>query len=299
MVTTHYVGTHYLGLYHWNKKLSGYKMTKAIKSKNFVTWLLCLKAPERKKFEGFSFASIPIKYDGKDCFVNVRGNFKLFEHNNKGKKSYSLGIRSYDDNREWWESLEAEIQKLSIPALKKLAKPEHFVSIKTNKNGYSNVYANVYENSCKFASLVEDGPDSIPLQELISEEWHDRCVLHIKRSFIGTGKTITIIAMRGLIGEIKLSFSDDYSDKDKIISNGYNLGVLNESRELLDVPFSLPNKCAYHVLASSRHSLIPLGFNNVVFFVNSIPVSSLIRVPNVKHLCLSPNVQGNGSIGLR
>ena len=72
-------------------------MTKAIKSKNFDTSLLYLEAPEQKKFEGFSFTSIPIKYDVKDCFVNVKGNFKHSEHNNKGKKSYSQGKRIVDD----------------------------------------------------------------------------------------------------------------------------------------------------------------------------------------------------------
>ena len=76
-------------------------MTKAIKSKNFDTLFLYLEAPERKLFEGFSFPSIPIKYDGKDCFINFNGNFKIFEHDNKGKKSYSLRIRTDDDNREW------------------------------------------------------------------------------------------------------------------------------------------------------------------------------------------------------
>ena len=58
-------------------------MPQAIKSN------LYLKASERKKFEGFSFTTIPIKCDGEDCFVIVKGNFKLFEQNNKGKKSYS------------------------------------------------------------------------------------------------------------------------------------------------------------------------------------------------------------------
>ena len=60
-------------------------MMKAIKPKNFNTSLLCLKAPERKKFEGFSFTSIPIKYDGEDCFANIKGNFKPFEHVTKAR----------------------------------------------------------------------------------------------------------------------------------------------------------------------------------------------------------------------
>ena len=75
-------------------------MSQAIKSKNFDTSLLYLEAPERKKFEGFSFTSIRIQYNGEDCFVIVKGNFKLFEHNNKLKKSYSLRLRINDDNRE-------------------------------------------------------------------------------------------------------------------------------------------------------------------------------------------------------
>ena len=99
-----------------------------------------------------------------------------------------------------------------IPALKKLAKPEGFILIKTNKSGYLNVYANVYENFCKLASL--DGRDSIPLKELVNEEWYGYCVLHIKRLFIGKSKTITIVPMRGLADEIKSSFLDDYSDGD-------------------------------------------------------------------------------------
>ena len=101
--------------------------------------------------------------------------------------------------------MEAEIQELSIPPLKKLAKPEDFVLIKTNKSGYSNVRAKVYENSCKVASFLKDGQNSIPLKGLVNEEWYSLCVLYIKRLF-----------MRGLVGEIKskLSLSDDYSDED-------------------------------------------------------------------------------------
>ena len=101
--------------------------------------------------------------------------------------------------------------KLSFPALKKPAKPEDFVLIKTNKRGCPNVYSNVYENSCK---LVKDGQDSIPLKELVNEEWYGCCVLHIKRLFIGKSKTITIAAMTGLVDKIKSSFLDDYSDED-------------------------------------------------------------------------------------
>ena len=66
--------------------------------------------------------------------------------------------------------------------------------------------------------------------------------------------------MRRLVGEIKLSFLYNYSDEDQINTSGYNLEVLNESCKLLDTPFSLPNKRAYHVLASSWHSEIPLPF---------------------------------------
>ena len=118
-------------------------------------------------------------------------NYKLIEHNNKGKKSYSSGLRIDDDSQEWWECLEAKIQQLSIPPWGKLSKPpkpEDFVPIKTNKKGYSNIYDKIYENSCKFALLVEDGHDLIPLKELTGEEWYGCCILNIKRLFIGTKK---------------------------------------------------------------------------------------------------------------
>ena len=75
-------------------------MSLAIKSQKFDASLLYLEAPERKKSGGFSFTLIPIKYDGEDCFVIVKGNFKLFKHIKKGKKSYSLRLRTNDDNRE-------------------------------------------------------------------------------------------------------------------------------------------------------------------------------------------------------
>ena len=67
-------------------------MSQAIKSENFDTSLLYLEALERKKFEGFNFTSISIKYNGEECLIKVKGNYKLFERNNKGKKSYSLGL---------------------------------------------------------------------------------------------------------------------------------------------------------------------------------------------------------------
>ena len=96
----------------------------------------------------------------------------------------------------------AKIPELSTPALKKLAKPEDFVLIKTNESGYSNVYVKVYKKSCKFKALVY-GRDLIPFEELIDEEWYGCCVLNIKRLFIGSSKAITIIAIEGLVSEIK------------------------------------------------------------------------------------------------
>ena len=88
------------------------------------------------------------------------------------KERNSQGLRIGVDNREWWESLKSKIQNLSILALKKLAKPYDFIFIKTSKSGYSNVHAKVHENSYKFASLLEDGRDLIPIKELIKEEWY-------------------------------------------------------------------------------------------------------------------------------
>ena len=99
--------------------------------------------------------------------------------------------------------MEAKIQKLSTPVLKKLAKPGDFVLIKTNESKYSNVYVKVYEKSCKFKLLI-DGRDLIPFEELIEEEWYGCCILSIKCLFIGSSKTITIIAMEGPVSEIKI-----------------------------------------------------------------------------------------------
>ena len=126
----------------------------------------------------FSFTSISIKYKDKDCLFKDKGSFKIFEHNNIGNKSYSLGLRIDENNRKWWESLHVKIQELSTPALKKLATPGDFVLIKTKESGYSNVYAKVYGKSCKFKLLVEDGRDLIPFEEIIEEEWYGCCIKH-------------------------------------------------------------------------------------------------------------------------
>ena len=116
--------------------------------------------------------------------VKAKSSFRIFEHNNKGNKSYSLGLRIDEDNRKWWESLEAKLQELSNPALKKLAKPGDLVLIETNESGYSNIYAKVYEKSCKSKSLVEDGQDLTPFEELIEEEWYSCCILNINISLL-------------------------------------------------------------------------------------------------------------------
>ena len=79
-------------------------MSKAIKSRDFDALLLSLEASEWKMFEGFSFTSIPTKYDDKDCLIKAKGSFKIFEHNNKGNKSYSLGLRIDEDKKKWWKS---------------------------------------------------------------------------------------------------------------------------------------------------------------------------------------------------
>ena len=53
---------------------------------------------------------------------------------------------------------------------------------------------------------------------MIDEGWYGSCVLNIKCLLIGTSKTITIVAMEGLVFEIEAIietlFFDDYSDED-------------------------------------------------------------------------------------
>ena len=111
------------------------------------------KAFESKKSGDFTYFAIPFDYDGKDPLMKIEGNFRVFQHVNKGRVNDSLAFSVNNENEEFFSELGRRIATLACEKKDKTSKlkslkPSDFELIKTTANGkYKNVYARIYTSS--------------------------------------------------------------------------------------------------------------------------------------------------------
>ena len=80
---------------------------------NFDFEKLRAKTFELKKSGDFTYFAITFDNDGKDPLMKIEGNFRVFQHVNKGRVNYSLAISVNDENEEFFSELGCRIAPLA------------------------------------------------------------------------------------------------------------------------------------------------------------------------------------------
>ena len=96
-------------------------------------------------------------------------------------------------------------------------KPEEFELVKDSKVGRS-VYAKIYtrkSGKVKCRISLKSPKDTIPIDELVEENFVGSCILRLYHAYLETTKTITFSAEEILVKEMDIteSYFDDLSDE--------------------------------------------------------------------------------------
>ena len=130
--------------------------------------------------------------------LRVDGKFKLFKFKNDKMDIYSLSIKCNEENERFFERLCEVVAKESCRLVPKVngrkLKPEEFELAKDRKVG-RNVYAKIYaKKSGKIKCQVsfKSPKDTIPIDELVDENFKGSCILRLYHAYLGSTKSITL-----------------------------------------------------------------------------------------------------------
>ena len=152
---------------------------------------------EQKKAGDINYTSVKFEYDGgKVPPLRVDGKFKLFRFKNSKGDIYSLSIKCNEKNERFFERLCEVVAKESCRLVSningKKLKPEEFELVKDSKVG-RNVYAKIYmTKSGKVKCALKSLKDTIPIDELVEENFEGSCILRLYHAYLGSTKSITL-----------------------------------------------------------------------------------------------------------
>ena len=177
---------------------------------------------ERKKSGNINYTSVKFTYDrGKIPPLRADGKFKLFKFKNDKMDIYSLSIKRNEENGRFFERLCEVVAKESCRLVPKVngrkLKPEEFELIKDSKAG-RNVYAKVYtrkSGKVKCRVSLKSPKDTIPIDELVEENFEGSCILGLYHAYLGSTKSITLSVEEILVKKMDIieSYFDDLLDE--------------------------------------------------------------------------------------
>ena len=96
-------------------------------------------------------------------------------------------------------------------------KPEEFELVKHSKVG-RNIYAKIYtrkSGKVKCSVSLKSPKDTIPIDELVEENFEGSCILWLYHAYLGSTKSITLSVEEILVKKIDTmeSYFDDLSDE--------------------------------------------------------------------------------------
>ena len=154
---------------------------------------------EQKKAGSINYTSVKFDYNGgKMPPIRVDGKFKLFKFKNDKTDIYSLSLKCNEENERFFERLCEVVAKESCRLVPKVngrkLKPEEFELVRDSKVG-RNVFAKIYtKKSGKVKCWVsfKSPKDTIPIDELVDENFEGSCILRLYHAYLGSTKSITI-----------------------------------------------------------------------------------------------------------
>ena len=152
---------------------------------------------EQKRAGNINYTSVKFTYDvGKMPPLRVDGKFKLFK--NDKTDIYSLSIKCNEENERFFEILCEVVAKESCRLVPKVnrrkLKPEEFELVKDSKVG-RNVYAKIYtrkSGKVKCRVSFKSPKDTIPIDELVDENFEGSFILRLYHAYLGSTKSITL-----------------------------------------------------------------------------------------------------------
>ena len=167
-----------------------------------ITW-------EQKKAGEINYTSVKFEYNGgKIPPLRIDGKFRLFRFKNSRGDIYSLSIRCNRENESFFERLcevvANESCRLVPKSNDKKLKPEDFELVKDSKFGRS-VYAKIYarkSGKAKCRISLKSPKNTIPIEELVDENFEGSCILKLYYAYLGSTKSITLSVEEILVKEM-------------------------------------------------------------------------------------------------
>ena len=175
---------------------------------------------EQKRAGEINYTSVKFSYDGgKIRPLRIDGKFRLFRFKNSRGDIYSLSIRC-NEASEFFERLCKVVFCKSCRLVSKVngkkLKSEDFELVKDSKVGRS-VYAKIYarkSGKAKCRVSLKSPKNTIPIDELVDENFKGSCILKLYHAYLGSTKSITLSVEEILVKKMNTmeSYFDGESD---------------------------------------------------------------------------------------
>ena len=177
---------------------------------------------EQKRAGDINYTSVKFSYDGgKLPPLRIDGKFRLFRFKNSRGDIYSLSIKCNEANERFFERLCEAVAHESCRLVPKVngkkLKAEDFELVKDSKvrrNVYTKIYTKKSEKvKCRVS--FKSPKDTIPIDELVDENFEGSCVLRLYHAYLGSTKSLTLSAEEILVKKIDIMEScfSDLSDE--------------------------------------------------------------------------------------
>ena len=179
---------------------------------------------EQKRAGDINYTSVKFGYgEGKIPLLRIDEKFRLFRFKNSKGDIYSLSIKYNEENERFFERLCEAVAHEScrlVPGVNgKKLKAEDFELVKNSKVG-RNVYTEIYTRKCgkvKCRVSLKSPKNTIPIDELVDENFEGSCILRLYQAYVGSSKSITLSVEEILVrdmGTMEPYFDDDKSDSE-------------------------------------------------------------------------------------
>ena len=176
---------------------------------------------EEKNAGEINYTSVKFEYDG-GAIPPLDGKFRLFRFKNPRGDIYSLSIRCDRENELFFSSLCDGVARESCRLVPKVngkkLKPNDFDLIKDNRSGRK-VYAKIYSRKsgkAKCSLLLGSSKNTIPIEELVDENFEGSCILKLYHAYLGSTPSITLSIEKIFVREIAAAASYfDESDSEE------------------------------------------------------------------------------------
>ena len=154
---------------------------------------------EQKKTGEINCTSVKFSYDGGKIHpLRIDGKFRLFRFKNSRGDIYSISIRCNEASESFFERLCEVVSRESCRLVLKLngkkLKLEDFELVKDSEVGRS-VYAKTYVRKswkAKCQVFLKSPKNTIPIEELVDENFEGSCFFKLYHAYLGSTKFITL-----------------------------------------------------------------------------------------------------------